>query len=142
MLFNIKQKQQKESPFMITVTSLDHLVLTVRSIAETTAFYEMLGMTAITFGEGRTALTFGQQKINLHEYQNEFEPKAANPTPGSEDLCFLVAQPVSDIKKMLEKKNIKVIEGPVERTGAQSAIESIYLRDPDNNLIELSNMKS
>jgi len=127
---------------MITISSLDHLVLTTRSISDTIAFYEILGMSAITFSEGRRALIFGQQKINLHEHQNEFEPKAANPMPGSADLCFLVAQPVSEVKVFLKENNIEVIDGPVERTGAQSKIVSIYIRDPDQNLIELSNAKS
>lgn len=127
---------------MLTITSLDHFVLTVKSIPETIAFYELIGMKAMTFGEDRNALQFGNQKINLHEYKNEFEPKAALPTPGSADLCFLIAQPVQQVKEFLEKNDIHVIEGPVERTGAQSKIISIYIRDPDNNLIELSNPKS
>lgn len=127
---------------MITVTAIDHLVLTVHSIPRTIEFYERLGMTAVTFGEGRTALSFGKQKINLHEYKNEFEPKAAKPTPGSADLCFLVAQPVQEIKTILEESNIQVIVGPVERTGVLTKLESIYIRDPDNNLIELSNFRA
>lgn len=120
--------------------TLDHLVLTVVDIGRTVAFYERaLGMTAVTFGEGRRALVFGRQKINLHATGREFEPKAARPTPGSADLCFLSEEPVAAARSRLERLGIGVEEGPVPRTGASGPIVSIYFRDPDGNLIELSN---
>jgi catechol 2,3-dioxygenase-like lactoylglutathione lyase family enzyme len=112
------------------IASLDHLVLTVRDLAATIAFYERLGMRHVTFGEGRHALAFGSQKLNLHVAGHEFEPKAATPTPGSADLCFLVDE--------LDATDLDVIEGPVERTGATGRIRSVYVRDPDGNLVELS----
>lgn len=123
----------------VTPLSLDHLVLTVADIAATIAFYETLGMTAVTFGEGRHALAFGAQKINLHRAGAEFEPKAARPTPGSADLCLLVAEPVEAVARALAGAGIAVEAGPVARTGATGPIRSIYLRDPDGNLVELSN---
>lgn len=96
-------------------------------------------MKVITFGEGRKALRFGGQKINLHEAGKEFEPKAKTPMPGSADLCFITDVPVSDVMKHLESYEVIVEEGPVKRTGALGAITSSYIRDPDNNLIEISN---
>ena len=96
-------------------------------------------MQEITFGKGRKALLCGQQKINLHEAGKEFEPKAARSTPGSIDLCILSETPLSTIQKELEKKGIVIIEGPVQRTGAKGKILSLYIRDPDKNLIEISN---
>jgi len=121
------------------ISHLDHLVLTVSDIERTCAFYRLLGMEVVTFGEGRTALKFGRQKINLHRYRAEFEPKADLPTPGSADLCFLVDTAVEEAATVLETASVEVIEGPVERTGASGPIRSIYCRDPDGNLIELSN---
>jgi catechol 2,3-dioxygenase-like lactoylglutathione lyase family enzyme len=122
----------------MTITRLDHLVLTVASIERTCAFYEkVLGMTRETFAGGRTALKFGQQKINLHEAGKEFEPKAVHPTPGSGDLCFVV-EDVHAAQKRLEDADIEIIEGPVARTGAVGELLSLYCRDPDGNLIELS----
>ena len=124
----------------IKILRLDHLVLTVRDIQKTCSFYnELLGMEAIVFGNGRKALKFGNQKINLHEYGKKIEPKALNPTPGSGDLCFIVDDPVDKIAEDLEQKGINIIIGPVKRTGAAGTIVSVYLRDPDENLIELSN---
>lgn len=120
---------------------LDHLVLTVADLDKTCAFYtQFLGCEVITFGEGRKALRFGNQKINLHLAGHEFEPKALQPTPGSADLCFLVDQPVAEAKVALEAGGLTIEEGPVARTGATGPLLSIYLRDPDNNLIELSNV--
>jgi catechol 2,3-dioxygenase-like lactoylglutathione lyase family enzyme len=121
------------------VIGLDHLVLTVKSIAATVAFYERaLGMTAEVFGaDKRTALKFGPHKINLHQADNMFEPKAERPTMGSGDLCFLVDD-VGAVKAQLEANGVAILEGPVERTGARGRIMSYYLRDPDLNLIELS----
>ncbi len=119
---------------------IDHIVMTVKSIEKTLEFYcNVIGMQEITFGKGRKALLCGQQKINLHEAGKEFEPKAARPTPGSIDLCILSETPLSTIQKELEKKGIVIIEGPVQRTGAKGKILSLYIRDPDENLIEISN---
>ena len=112
------------------VESLDHLVLTVRDLDASVAFYERLGMRHVVFGEGRHALAFGNQKINLHLAGFEFEPKATAATPGSADLCFLVDE--------LETACLEIVEGPVERSGATGRIRSIYVRDPDGNLVELS----
>lgn len=123
--------------------ALDHLVLTVRDIAATTDFYvTILGMEVEAFrpsdGTTRTALKFGTQKINLHQQGAEFEPKANHPNPGSADLCFLTIIPLDDWLTHLNKKKISVIEGPVARTGAQGPMTSIYIRDPDDNLIEIA----
>ncbi|GAA1460081.1 VOC family protein [Williamsia maris] len=122
------------------IESLDHLVLTVADPDATVRFYtDVLGMTEHTFGSGRTALLFGRSKINLHRAGHEFEPKADRPTPGSADLCFLVATPIADIVEQLDAAGVPIVEGPVSRTGATGDILSVYVRDPDNNLIELSN---
>ncbi|MGN6729450.1 MAG: VOC family protein [Rhodanobacteraceae bacterium] len=122
------------------IDALDHLVLTVADIDATCAFYtRTLGMGEIRFGEGRRALTFGTQKINLHPYRHEFEPKAAQPTPGSADLCFLTGIPLEDVIAHLAAERVKIVDGPVERTGATGPIRSVYVRDPDGNLIEISN---
>lgn len=123
------------------IDSLDHLVLTVASIPATVRFYsKALGMQVETFGQGRTALRFGDQKINLHEAGREFEPRADRPTPGSGDLCFLTSVPLVEVQAHLEALAIPVLEGPVRRTGASAPILSLYLRDPDGNLIEVSNI--
>jgi len=124
---------------MININRLDHLVLTVKDIDKTVGFYEKLGMKKEIFKETRVALKFGNQKINLHKLGNEFEPKAFNVKEGSADLCFIINEPLKDVIKYLENENIKIEEGIVERTGATGNIKSIYLRDPDMNLIELSN---
>ena len=122
------------------IERLDHLVLTVKSIPTTCDFYSRaLGMEVVTFGDNRKALAFGGQKINLHEAGHEVEPKAHRPTPGSADLCFITQEPLSRIIEHLNRLGIEIIEGPVKRTGAQGPIESVYLRDPDGNLIEISN---
>ncbi|MEL7170741.1 MAG: VOC family protein [Bacteroidota bacterium] len=122
------------------IDSLDHLVLTVRDLDATIAFYtEALGMEVVTFGEGRKALHFGSQKINLHRAGHEFEPKADAPTPGSADLCFLTGVPVEEVAERLIRLGIAVIEGPVDRTGATGPIRSVYVRDPDGNLVEIAN---
>jgi catechol 2,3-dioxygenase-like lactoylglutathione lyase family enzyme len=122
------------------VESLDHLVLTVADMERTIRFYtRILGMEEITFGNNRKALAFGDQKINLHQYGNEFEPKAKTPCPGSADLCFISATPVREWQSFLQSNGIPIEEGPVKRTGAKGPILSIYIRDPDGNLIEISN---
>lgn len=124
----------------IHIDRLDHLVLTVADISTTVEFYtRVLGMSKITFGAGRTAVQFGNQKINLHQLGNEFEPKAERPTTGSADLCFITHTPLSEVVTYLEAQGVPIIEGVVRRTGAIGDIESVYLRDPDNNLIEISN---
>jgi catechol 2,3-dioxygenase-like lactoylglutathione lyase family enzyme len=124
----------------VRIDRLDHLVLTVASIEATVEFYtRVLGMEVVTFGPGRTALTFGASKINLHEAGKEFEPKALRPTPGSVDVCLIVDDGIADVLVELATAGVPVEEGPVERTGAAGPIVSCYLRDPDQNLIELSN---
>ncbi len=122
------------------IDSLDHLVLTVADVAASCAFYSrVLGMEVVTFGAGRKALAFGTQKINLHQAGREFEPKAQRPTPGSADLCFLTSVPLAQVRAHLAACGVTVSEGPVQRTGAQGPILSVYFRDPDLNLIEVSN---
>ncbi|MFZ9136519.1 MAG: VOC family protein [Hylemonella sp.] len=124
----------------LQIDSLDHLVLTVRDLQTTCDFYQrVLGMQVVHFGQGRTALAFGQQKINLHQAGQEFEPKADQPTPGSGDLCFLTSVPLSKVQDHLHDCGVVISEGPVRRTGAQGPILSLYCRDPDQNLIEISN---
>lgn len=124
---------------MITIERLDHLVLTVRDIAVTCDFYQrVLGMKVITFGAERKALAFGQQKINLHAVGREFEPKAALPTAGSADLCLIAQQPMVVIVAHLQACGVTIITGPGRRDGALGAIESVYFRDPDCNLIEVA----
>ena len=121
------------------IETLDHLVLTVKNIKKTCDFYtKVLGMRAITFADNRKALIFGGQKINLHEVGREFDPKALYPTPGSADLCFIIKASPAEVLALLRSKGIEVLEGPVTRTGAKGPILSIYLNDPDGNLIEIS----
>lgn len=122
------------------IASLDHLVLTVRDLEVTCAFYErVLGMEVVTFGQGRKALSFGTQKFNLHQAGKEFEPKADQPTPGAIDLCLLTTTPIADVIQHLQNQAVTITEGPVQRTGAQGPIMSVYFRDPDLNLIEVAN---
>ncbi len=123
------------------ITALDHLVLTVASIDASVAFYERLGMRAETFGDGRHALRFGAQKINLHEAGSEFEPHARHPLPGSADLCFLVGDPLEEVARVLATAGVPIELGPVEREGAVGAMQSLYVRDPDGNLVELSRLR-
>ncbi|MDX2469719.1 MAG: VOC family protein [SAR324 cluster bacterium] len=120
------------------ISSLDHLVMTVHDLAKTIEFYTNIGMEEVTFSGGRKALAFGTQKINLHSFGAEIEPHAHFPTRGSLDLCFLLDSSVSFAKEKLEEKGIEFFLGPVPRTGAQGSMTSIYLYDPDGNLIELS----
>ena len=122
------------------IDRLDHLVLTVVDIDATCAFYErVLGMQAISFAEGRRALSFGRQKINLHLAGQEFEPKAQRPTPGSGDLCFITVTPIHEVVDTLRGNGVEIVQGPVRKTGALGPIESVYFRDPDGNLLEVSN---
>lgn len=122
------------------IDHLDHLVLTVKDLAATCAFYtRVLGMEVLTFGEGRTALRFGDQKINLHVAGKELPLRAEWATPGSGDLCFITVTPVAQVVAHLKDCGVEVIDGPGPRTGARHVLESVYIRDPDGNLIELSN---
>jgi catechol 2,3-dioxygenase-like lactoylglutathione lyase family enzyme len=122
----------------VRIRSLDHLVLTVSDVEATVRFYESIGMRRETFGEGRVALRFGDQKLNLHEAGAEVVPHAAHPTGGSADLCFLVADDLDEVAKALSRADVRVELGPVDRTGATSQLLSLYVRDPDGNLVELS----
>lgn len=122
------------------IDRLDHLVLTVADIDATVAFYtRVLGFDVVTFGEGRKALTFGRQKFNLHQHGKEFEPKAKVPTPAAIDLCLISSTPLDEVVDELGTMGITIEEGPIDRTGATGPIRSVYLRDPDQNLIEISN---
>jgi len=117
---------------------LDHLVLTVANIDATVDFYtEVLGMDLIKV-DGRKALAFGIQRLNLHQRGHEFDPKAAHPTPGSADLCFLTTTSLETVMDYLKEQKVHIEAGPVERDGAIGKLRSIYLRDPDRNLIEIS----
>ncbi|MFB9830668.1 VOC family protein [Actinoallomurus acaciae] len=121
------------------IDRLDHLVLTVADMEATVGFYvRVLGMEEVTFGEGRRALAFGRSKINLHPAGREYEPKAARPTPGSADLCLITDTPIDRVVAELAEHGVPIEEGPVARTGATGPILSVYLRDPDDNLIEIS----
>ncbi len=122
------------------VQRIDHVVLTVADVERTTRFYErVLGMTPVWFGEGRRALAFGDQKLNLHEAGREFEPKARRPTPGAIDLCFTTDVPLEDVAAHLRECSVEIELGPVDKVGARRALRSLYFRDPDGNLIEVSN---
>ncbi len=125
---------------MDSVDRLDHLVLTVRDVARTCAFYsEVLGMQIVSFDGDRRALAFGNQKINLHEHGHELEPGAAHPVPGSADLCFTTSVPLAILTAHLASCEVEMIAGPVRRVGATGLIDSIYIRDPDGNLLEVAN---
>ena len=122
------------------VNRIDHLVLTVADIERSVEFYSrVLGMPRIEFAGGRIALQCGVQKINLHQSGKEFEPKAQCVMPGSADLCLIIDTPLIDAIEQIRQQGIEIIDGPVERSGATDAIVSAYLRDPDGNLIEVSN---
>jgi len=122
------------------IDHLDHVVLTVRDIDATCAFYtRVLGMDARTFGDGRRSLHFGAAKINLHQQGREFEPRAATPVPGSADVCLIASTPLGEVIRHLLECDVEIIEGPVQKTGATGPILSVYFRDPDGNLIEVSN---
>jgi catechol 2,3-dioxygenase-like lactoylglutathione lyase family enzyme len=122
------------------IDRLDHLVLTVADVDRTCKFYqEILGFEPMTFADKRRALIFGRQKINLHRSGKEFEPRALRPTAGSGDLCFIATTPLETVIQELRDKNIAIEVGPVARTGALGPMRSIYIRDPDQNLVEISN---
>jgi catechol 2,3-dioxygenase-like lactoylglutathione lyase family enzyme len=123
------------------IDHLDHLVLTTAHEEACIRFYvDVMGMSLESFGAGRKAFRFGNQKINLHVKGHEFEPKAQLPTPGSLDLCFIAGVPLDEVVARLSEKGVPVLEGPVMRTGATSRIRSVYVRDPDMNLIEISEL--
>jgi catechol 2,3-dioxygenase-like lactoylglutathione lyase family enzyme len=122
------------------IDRIDHVVLTVRDIEASCGFYQrVLGMKVLSFEGGRRALAFGNQKFNLHQAGKEFDPKADRPTPGSADFCLITATPITEVVAHLKSWNVRILEGPVQRTGATGPILSVYFRDPDLNLIEVSN---
>ena len=122
------------------IDRIDHIVLTVFDLERTCDFYSrVLGMEVVTFGEGRTALAFGRQKLNLHVYGREFEPKALKPQPGAIDLCFITETPLDEVVAHVRACEVRVVAGPVPKTGATGPMSSIYVRDPDGNLVEISN---
>jgi len=123
----------------MVIDRIDHIVITAFDVERTIDFYtRVMGMKAVTFGEGRRALAFGRQKINLHQAGREFEPKALKPMPGSLDLCFITETPLADVAAHLKANGVAIAEGPVPKTGALGPMTSIYFRDPDGNLIEVS----
>ena len=124
----------------IVIDRIDHIVLTVFDIDRTIDFYSrVLGMEPVTFAGGRRALAFGRQKLNLHQAGREFEPKALKPGPGAIDLCFIAATPLEQVIASLKDANVAIIQGPVAKTGALGPMQSVYFRDPDGNLVEVSN---
>lgn len=121
------------------IDHIDHIVLTTRDLQGCIRFYtEILGMKLEKFAEGRLALKFGNQKINLHEWGKEFEPRAHVAAPGTLDLCFIASTSLDEVVKALKAKNVAILEGPVKKTGAKGAMMSVYVRDPDLNLVEIS----
>ncbi|XP_029786754.1 glyoxalase domain-containing protein 5 isoform X2 [Suricata suricatta] len=133
-------RNSRQTPSPCPIHRLDHIVMTVKSIEDTTVFYsKILGMEVTTFKGNRKALCFGDQKFNLHEVGKEFEPKAAHPVPGSLDICLITDVPLEQMVQHLTACDVPIEEGPVPRTGAKGSIMSIYFRDPDRNLIEVSN---
>jgi catechol 2,3-dioxygenase-like lactoylglutathione lyase family enzyme len=125
---------------MMRIDAIDHFVLTVASIEKTCLFYErVLGMTVISFGEGRKALGFGSQKINLHPAGREFEPHAGRPVAGSADFCLITSLPLDECIAHVKAQGIEILLGPVDRSGATGKLRSFYFRDPDQNLVEVSN---
>jgi catechol 2,3-dioxygenase-like lactoylglutathione lyase family enzyme len=125
------------------INSIDHVVFTVKDINAICEFYtKVLGMEIVTFGEGRKALAFGSQKINLQQLGRESTLIADKPTPGSADICFVTSVPVSEVIAHLNSCGVRVVGGPVERNGARGMMMSVYFRDPDMNLVEVSNYAS
>jgi len=121
------------------IDHLDHIVLTTAHTQQCIDFYtRVLGMQLERFGEGRMALKFGSQKINLHEKGKEFEPRAAVALPGTLDICLIAAVPLEEAIARLNTARVPIIEGPVMKTGACYPIRSVYVRDPDGNLVEIS----
>ena len=125
---------------MIKIDRIDHVVLTVFDLERTLDFYSrVLGMEPVTFAGGRRGLSFGRQKFNLHQSGREFEPKALRPAPGTIDLCLITETPLAAVMDALKGHGVAIIDGPVDKTGAMGPIKSVYFRDPDGNLIEVSN---
>jgi catechol 2,3-dioxygenase-like lactoylglutathione lyase family enzyme len=125
---------------MLTIDRIDHVVLTVFDVERTIDFYSrVLGMEPVTFAGGRRGLAFGRQKLNLHQAGREFEPKALRPAPGTMDFCLVTETPLAEVMESLERHGVAIIEGPVDKTGATGPIRSVYFRDPDGNLVEVSN---
>ena len=125
---------------MIKIDRIDHVVLTVFDLDRTIDFYSrVLGMEPVTFAGGRRGLAFGRQKLNLHQAGREFEPKALKPAPGTIDLCLITETPLAQVMESLQANGVAIIQGPVDKTGATGPIKSVYFRDPDGNLIEVSN---
>jgi catechol 2,3-dioxygenase-like lactoylglutathione lyase family enzyme len=124
------------------IDRFDHIVLTVRDLAATIAFYtRVLGMREVTFGDARKALAFGRQKINLHVAGAEFRPHARTPVPGSGDFCFITETPLEDAMAHVRACGVAIEEGPVPKTGATGPLLSFYVRDPDGNLVEVANLR-
>ena len=124
----------------VTISHLDHLVLTVRDIDATSAFYaRVLGMEPRQFAPDRFALFFGAQKINLHAADRPIDPNVRHATPGSADLCFITQTPIAEVVRHLEREEVAIVTGPGERAGARSRLMSVYFYDPDENLIEVAN---
>jgi catechol 2,3-dioxygenase-like lactoylglutathione lyase family enzyme len=124
----------------LAIDRIDHVVLTAHDVDRTIEFYSrVLGMEPVTFAGGRRALAFGRQKINLHQAGREFDPRALKPTPGSLDLCFITETPLAEVIEHLRAEGVAIAQGPVPKTGALGPMTSVYFRDPDGNLIELSN---
>jgi catechol 2,3-dioxygenase-like lactoylglutathione lyase family enzyme len=124
----------------ISIDRIDHIVITAHDVERTLDFYQrVLGMEPITFAGGRRGLAFGRQKINLHQAGREYEPKALKPNPGSMDLCFVTETPLDEVIAQLKAQGVAIAEGPVPKTGALGPMTSVYFRDPDGNLIEVSN---
>jgi len=122
------------------IDRIDHVVITANDVERTLDFYtRVMGMEAITFAGGRRGLAFGRQKINLHQAGREFEPKALKPTPGSVDLCFITETPLGEVVAKLKEHGVAIADGPVQKTGALGPMTSVYFRDPDGSLIEVSN---
>ena len=125
------------------IDSIDHVVFTVKDINASCEFYsKVLGMEVVTFGEGRKALAFGSQKINLQQLGRESTLIAEKPTPGSADICFVTSVPLSEVIAHLNSSGVRLVGGPVERNGARGMMTSVYFRDPDLNLVEISNYAS
>lgn len=134
-----KNTARRDGGPVVKIDHLDHLVLTVKDVERSVSFYtRVLGMREVTFRGGRKGLVFGSSKINLHQVGHEFEPKAALPTPGSGDLCLVVDDDLDSVQSQLAASGVAVEVGPVERTGAMGEMISVYIRDPDQNLVELS----
>lgn len=124
----------------LAIDRIDHVVLTAHDVDRTIEFYSrVLGMEPVSFAGGRRGLAFGRQKINLHQAGREYEPRALTPTPGSLDLCFITETPLEEVVAHLKAEGVVIAQGPLEKTGALGAMMSVYFRDPDGNLVEVSN---